>query len=71
MTNETVMSKPTFSARTMQRPMRLIDPSTGLMQCRVCGSVHVSNLKGGGKFIRGSWQCTNDQCLSKNQSKHE
>ena len=37
--------------------MKLIDPSTGLMECRVCGSTHFANLKRGGYYVRGSWQC--------------
>lgn len=39
--------------------MKLLDPSTGLMECTVCGHRHVANVKpdSGGKFYRGSWQC--------------
>jgi hypothetical protein len=37
--------------------MRLIDKSTGEMECRVCGSRHFANLRPGGFFYRGSWQC--------------
>ena len=37
--------------------MKLLDPSTGLMECRVCGSRHVANLRTGGYYFRGSWQC--------------
>jgi hypothetical protein len=37
--------------------MKLVDPYTGKMECRVCGSVHWANLRGGGKYYRGSWQC--------------
>ena len=41
--------------------MKLIDPHTGLMECKVCGSTHVANIKpdSGGKYYRGSWQCVN------------
>jgi hypothetical protein len=39
--------------------MKLIDPYTGLMECKVCGSRHLANLKSGGNYIRGSWQCMN------------
>lgn len=42
-----------------RKVMKLIDPSTGLMQCRVCGSVHWANLRSGGHYCRGSWQCQN------------
>ena len=37
--------------------MKLIDPNTGRMECRVCGAVHWANLKTGGGYYRGSWQC--------------
>ena len=41
------------------KAMRLIDGTTGRMQCKVCGSVHDANLKRGGGYVRGSWQCVN------------
>lgn len=37
--------------------MKLIDPYSGKMRCRVCGSVHYANLKRGGGYYYGSWQC--------------
>jgi hypothetical protein len=37
--------------------MKLIEPSTGLMECRVCGARHHANLVEGGRFKPGSWQC--------------
>ena len=39
--------------------MKLIDPSTGLMECKICGERHVANIKpmSNGKYYRGSWQC--------------
>ena len=36
---------------------RLLDPSTGLMECKACGRRWCANLKHGGHYIRGSWQC--------------
>lgn len=41
--------------------MKLVDPHTGRMECRVCGATHVANVKGGtgGQFWRGAWQCPN------------
>ncbi len=39
--------------------MKLIDASTGLMECRVCGSRHSANLAHGGHYRRGAWQCVN------------
>jgi hypothetical protein len=51
-----------FSQSTLRKPMQLVDPHTGMMQCRVCGSVHCANTKHGGGFSRGSWQCCNSSC---------
>ena len=42
-----------------RKVMKLIDPHTGLMECKVCGSVHIANLRSGGHYLRGSWQCRN------------
>jgi hypothetical protein len=42
--------------------MKLIDPYTGLMECRVCLSWHNSSLKPGGGYHRGCWQCSNEAC---------
>lgn len=39
--------------------MRLIDQHTGLMECRYCGARHSPNVLPGGRFPRGSWQCSN------------
>ncbi len=46
----------------MTRPvMRLLDPFTGLMECKVCGTRHAALRRpgSGGKYVRGSWQCIN------------
>ena len=48
-----------------QKVMKLLDPNTGLMECRVCGQRHYANLKGGGHYVRGSWQCSNGCKLKK------
>jgi len=37
--------------------MKLLNPSTGLMECRSCGSRHHATLTPGGRLARGSWQC--------------
>lgn len=39
--------------------MRLLDPNTGLMECKLCGARHTANIRpqSGGKYYRGSWQC--------------
>ena len=41
--------------------MKLVDPTTGKMECTVCGSEHYAHRKPGtnGQFYRGSWQCAN------------
>ena len=42
-----------------KKVMKLLDPSTGFMECKICGSVHFASLKSGGFYQRGSWQCMN------------
>ena len=42
-----------------KKVMKLLDPDTGLMQCKVCGNRHIANLRQGGYYYRGSWQCQN------------
>lgn len=41
--------------------MKLIEPSTGKMECKVCGSIHLANIKPNseGLSFRNSWQCKN------------
>lgn len=53
-------------ASTMKRPMKLIDPHTGLMECAVCGSQHYASIKprSGGRYHKGSWQCSSDRCTT-------
>jgi hypothetical protein len=55
----------------MRGPMKLIDASSGLMECRVCGSRHGASLQSGyeradgvTRYYRGSWQCSNEHCPS-------
>ena len=45
-----------------RKVMKLVDPSTGLMECRVCGARHHANIVGrtalqAAHYARGSWQC--------------
>ena len=49
-----------------KKVMRLIDPITGKMECKVCGSIHFAQIQSGteradgkARFYRGSWQCQN------------
>ena len=46
---------------TYKKVMKLLNPNTGLMQCKVCGNRHLANVKLGsnGRYYRGSWQCEN------------
>jgi hypothetical protein len=37
--------------------MKLLNPSTGEMECRVCGRRYHANLRSSGRYFRGSWQC--------------
>jgi hypothetical protein len=55
------MSTPNRSLGKPYTPkvMKLVDGSTGLMRCRVCGAEHHAALKHGGGYKRGSWQCVN------------
>ncbi len=55
----------------MRGPMKVIDASSGLMECRACGSRHCASLQSGylradgvTRFYKGSWQCGNEQCPS-------
>lgn len=50
------------NAKTRTEPMakkvmRLLDSRTGLMECKICGAVHYANLRHGGGYVYGSWQC--------------
>ena len=44
--------------------MKLINRYTGEMRCSVCGNVHLASIRphSGGRFYRGSWQCSNQMC---------
>jgi hypothetical protein len=53
----------------MKGPMKVIDASSGLMECQVCGSRHVASLQSGSdradgitRYYRGSYQCSNEHC---------
>jgi len=47
--------------RATPKVMKLIDSTTGLMECRICGSRHRHSamIRPGGNFYRGAWQCVN------------
>jgi hypothetical protein len=40
----TLAQKPSISPSTVKRPMKLIDPSTGLMECAECGPTHWASI---------------------------
>jgi hypothetical protein len=44
-----------------KKVMRLVDPFTNRMECRVCGGEHWAMIKpqSNGRFRRGAWQCSN------------
>jgi len=51
--------------------MKLIDASSGLMECRVCGSSHIASIQSGleradgvTRLFRGSYQCSWEACPS-------
>ena len=52
-----------------KKVMKLLDPSTGLMECKVCGHVHLANTKSGGGYYRGAWQCVHGCRLGSAQPK--
>ncbi|OPY37094.1 MAG: hypothetical protein A4E35_01557 [Methanoregula sp. PtaU1.Bin051] len=43
------------------KTMKLVDESTGLMECLVCGAKHNAVMKPGpdGKFYPENWECVN------------
>jgi hypothetical protein len=55
---------PPLSPALLRRPMKLISPYSGEMECQVCGSQHFASIKprSGGRYYRGSWQCSNEWC---------
>jgi len=62
----------------MKGPMEVINASSGLMECRVCGSRHYASLQSGleradgvTRYFRGSYKCSNESCLSNDRQWHE
>jgi len=55
----------------MKGPMKLINASSGLMECRVCGCRHYASLQSGSeradgmtRYYKGSYQCSGERCPS-------
>ena len=44
-----------------KKVMKLVDESTGLMECLVCGAKHNAVMRPGtdGKFLPENWECVN------------
>jgi rubredoxin len=44
----------------MTKVMKIVDATTGKMQCKNCGATHFGQIKSGtGKFYRSNWKCPN------------
>ena len=62
----------------MKGPMKLIDASSGLMECRVCGFRHYPSIQSGSeradgitRYRKGSYQCSNEYCQSNSKQWNE
>ena len=58
------LSLSTFDTASMtkkEKVMNLVDESTGLMECLVCGAKHNAIMKPGpdGKYLPENWECVN------------
>jgi hypothetical protein len=44
-----------------EKVMKVVDESTGLMECLVCGAKHTAVMKPGsdGKYLPENWECVN------------
>jgi len=56
----------------MRGPMKVIDGSSGLMECRVCGARHSASIQSGleradgvARYRKGSYQCSKEHCPCK------
>jgi hypothetical protein len=51
----------TGSMTKKEKVMKLVDESTGLMECLVCGAKHNAVMKPGpdGKYLPENWECVN------------
>jgi transcription elongation factor Elf1 len=59
----------------MKQSMKVIDASSGIMECGVCGSRHNARIQSGydrtdgaTSYYKGSYQCSNQQCPSNQKS---
>jgi len=51
-----VLQPSSISPSVMKKPMKLVDPYTGKMECQVCGSEHYASIKprSNGAFIEAA-----------------
>jgi hypothetical protein len=54
-----------------EKVMKLVDESTGLMECLVCGAKHNAVMKPGpdGKYLPENWECVNKCTLIHHEKK--
>jgi hypothetical protein len=54
-----------------EKVMKLVDESTGLMECLVCGAKHNAVMKPGpdGKYLPENWECVNRCSLLHHEEK--
>jgi hypothetical protein len=55
------ISKILEDKKMANKVMKLIDPETGLMECKICGAKHWVQIRpdSKGKNYSGFWQCLN------------
>jgi len=61
----------TGSMTKKEKVMKVVDESTGLMECLVCGAKHNAVMKPGpdGKYLPENWECVNKCTLIHHEEK--
>jgi len=56
-----VLTNDICSMTKKEKVMKVVDESTGLMECLVCGAKHTAVMKPGsdGKYLPENWECVN------------
>jgi hypothetical protein len=56
-----VLTNDIGSMTKKEKVMKVVDESTGLMECLVCGAKHTAVMKPGsdGKYLPENWECVN------------
>ncbi len=59
------------SMKKKEKVMKIVDESTGLMECLVCGAKHNAVMKPGadGKYLPENWECVNKCSLLHHEQK--